>query len=256
MEILRALGALGLLLGLSGWGSTGHRVVGEIAERRLRPETKAAVLRLLDGASLAEASTWADEIRSQPEWKKAAPWHYISSEDGAPLVIPGRTDEAGVRDILGAILYFESVLRGTSRPKKERAEALKFLAHFVGDLHMPLHVGRAADAGGNKIQVRWFGQPSNLHQVWDDKILEQTHLSFTELVRFIDRVKPAEAREWEGSTLLQWAQESKDLRAKCYEYTGRELSWEYFEANREVVFSRLARAGVRLSSVIERAIGS
>lgn len=253
---------LGLTPFLGAWGATGHRVIGEIAEAHLKPSVTTKVHELLGGESLAEASTFADEMRSVPEWKRADPWHYVTVEDAQEIkVLTLPPSEESIADLLQAIGFFEKVLKDSKRPSAKRAEALRLLVHFVGDLHMPLHVGKSEDRGGNSVQVHWFGSPTNLHHVWDDEIIDHTHLSFTEIARFVSRrVTPAMVKTLQSTDFLEWARESKALRSKCYEFDRTsvppQLSWAYFRQSWEIVQQRLVQAGIRLAGLVNRAFDS
>lgn len=151
------------------WGPNGHRIVGRIAENHLTDEASRAVACLIGPESLAQVSTWPDEIRSDPAWKKSAPWHYISIDDGETLTTTQR-DPAG--DVLEALQRFEAALRDPQATPDAKREALKFLVHFVGDVHQPLHVGRRDDLGGNRVEAFWFAEKTNLHSVWDFQLIE------------------------------------------------------------------------------------
>ena len=176
----KAILAVFLLPALAfSWGKTGHRVVGQIAENHLSPKAAAAVRDLLGPDSLAEIANWADEIRSDPSWKRADPWHYVNIPDGETYEAMTK-NPAG--DIIVAMKRFEATLRNPAAPKEERIQALKFLVHMIGDIHQPLHAGKRDDLGGNRVSVHWFRsvEATNLHTVWDDLIIEQEKLSFTE----------------------------------------------------------------------------
>jgi hypothetical protein len=233
----------------SAWGSTGHRAVGRVAERHLSPAAARAVKDLLAPEQLAYASTWSDEIRSEPEWSKADPWHYTTVPDGQPIEAATK-NPAG--DVLEAIARFEKVLGDRTAPRDERAQALKWLAHLIGDLHQPMHVGRGDDRGGNETVVLWFGEPSNLHSVWDSKIVEQSELSFTELAELVDHPTPDELRLWQATRPPDWARESQELRAGAYAVGDRRLSWKYVHDQWPVVQRRILQAGVRLAATFER----
>ena len=140
-----------------GWGLTGHRVVGHLADERLDPAVQAKVKDLLDSETLAMVANWADYIRTDPRYHKGS-WHYISIPDGEAYADKDRAGPEGKENIVQAILLNVEILRDAERPKAERAIALKWIAHLVGDLHQPLHVGRAEDYGGNKIKCRWSAE--------------------------------------------------------------------------------------------------
>jgi hypothetical protein len=226
------------------WGPNGHRIVGRIAANHLTDEAARAVESLIGPEGLEQAATWADEIRSDPAWKKADPWHYINIDDGETLETTAR-EPAG--DVLEAMQRFEAVLRDPQASRQEKQEALKFLVHFVGDVHQPLHVGRRADRGGNSIEVTWFGEETNLHAVWDTQLVENEQLSFSELAAFIDHPTLAEIQTWQGSAFADWVKESQAERERVYGIGDGKLGFAYAFENMPLVKRRLLQAGVRLA---------
>ncbi len=248
---LRAAAPAALLLLLPGaaaaWGPTGHRVVGQIAENHLSAAAHYGVQCLIGPESLAEASTWADEIRSDPAWDKAAPWHFISIDDGETLETTERSPRG---DVLWAIHHFAGVLRSADASRREKAEALKLLVHFAGDVHQPLHVGRRGDEGGNSVHVTWFGQPTNLHRVWDSAMIDHEQLSFTELARFLDHPTNEQVAAWQASTPEDWVRESFALRSRVYDIGDGSLGYGYSYRELPVVKKRLLQAGVRIAGLL------
>lgn len=236
----------------AAWGPKGHRVVGQVAENHLSPEALAAVRELLGSESLARAGTWADEIRSDPAWERAAPWHFISIDDDETLETTERSPEG---DVLSAMERYEGVLRDPESPREDRVEALRFLVHFVADVHQPLHVGRRADGGGNDTLVLWFGEPTDLHHLWDTDLVEYQGLSFTELVRFIDHPS-ADVAAWQEGSYEDWIAESFALRGRVYDLGNRRLGYDYANENVPVVERRLLQAGVRLAGLLDDVLGS
>lgn len=246
------------------WGANGHRITGEIAERHLTDAARAALDALIGDTSLAQVSTWADEIRSNPAWDYAAPWHYINVDDSLAHYPTGqqRYEAATARsrgNIIEAMKYFETLLKQSGDPAT-KAVALKFLVHFVGDLHQPLHVGRGGDLGGNRVTVHWFGEETNLHSVWDTKLIASQDLSFTEFVDFVDHTPAATVAAWQQSTCIDWMNESFDLRARVYgledpgESTDEEghlnLRYGYVYRTMPTVMQRLAQGGIRLAGLL------
>ncbi len=232
------------------WGKTGHRVVGQIAENHLSPKAAKAVRELLGPDSLAEVSNWADEIRSDPSWKRADPWHYVNIPDGETYATMSK-NPAG--DVIVALKKFEATLRNPAAPKEERIQALKFMVHMIGDLHQPLHAGKRDDLGGNRVSVHWFRsvEATNLHTVWDDLIIEQEKLSFTEWTRFLDHPTAAEVKDWQATSYAGWMEESFKLRDRCYDFKPElPLSYEYVYKSMPIVKQRLLQAGVRLAGTL------
>ena len=232
------------------WGKTGHRVVGQIAENHLSPKAAKAVRELLGPDSLAEVSNWADEIRSDPSWKRADPWHYVNIPDGETYATMSK-NPAG--DVIVALKKFEATLRNPAAPKEERIQALKFMVHMIGDLHQPLHAGKRDDLGGNRVSVHWFRsvEATNLHTVWDDLLIEQEKLSFTEWTRFLDHPTAAEVKDWQATSYAGWMEESFKLRDRCYDFKPElPLSYEYVYKSMPIVKQRLLQAGVRLAGTL------
>ena len=235
------------------WGAMGHRIVGQIAENHLTDKAKEGVKSLLGHESLAQVSTWADEIRSDPNWRKASPWHYVTVEDNQTLKTATR-NPAG--DIHETILRYEQVLRDINASKEDRATALKFLVHMIGDIHQPVHVGRGADRGGNSIRVKWMWESSNLHRVWDTDLIESEGLSYTEFVNFIDHASDEDIAKWQGDNVDVWAAESKALRDQVYDLPEPDnegnvnLSYRYRFKNMDTIKLRLVQAGIRLAGLL------
>ena len=239
-----------------GYGAAGHRIAGLIAQDRLCAEAEQEVRTLGRGGGLDELGLWADWIRGEPQWQHSAPWHYMNIPDGELLEDYRHPPEG---DVLWAIGHFAGVLRATDRPPDERRDALRFLAHFVVDLHQPLHVGRESDRGGNRIEViPGTGEPVNLHRFWDTEAVALAGLDVEGYVRSLAGLIEANAEEWEQDALLGWARESQALRPDVYDFGGRgnRLSPEYVENAERITRLRLAQAGVRLAAEVNRALCS
>lgn len=237
----------------NAWGQIGHRTTGYVAQDYLTEKASAEVKRVLGNETLAQVSTWMDEVRSDGGYDNMAPWHYVTIPAGETYET---VEKAEGGDILWAI---EKVVRelkeGGLRPDKE-AENLKILVHLVGDLHQPLHVGNGTDRGGNDVRLEWAGNRSNLHRVWDSEIIDDKQLSFTELSMFINHPTPEEVEEWQSTTVLDWAYESQALLEQVYQLPDdMQLGYEYSYNNWDLVQKRLLQAGVRLAGLINEIYG-
>ncbi|MFZ4712688.1 MAG: S1/P1 nuclease [Bacteriovoracaceae bacterium] len=162
---------------LYAWGAIGHRIVGKIAEDNLSPKAKESIAALLPGQSLADVSTWADMIRSDPAWAKAKPWHFLDIADG---VTYDTTTPVPEGDVISAITSMVNTLKDVNSSLLDKQNALKFIIHFVGDIHQPLHAGRPGDRGGNSVKVNFIGRSMNLHSVWDSGMIDYQKLGFAE----------------------------------------------------------------------------
>lgn len=229
----------------SGWGMTGHRVVGEIAERHLTEDAAQAVREILGPDGLARVGNWPDDIRSDDELGRGkSTWHYVTIPDGETYE---SIDKEPRGDIVERIRHFEAVLGDPESTRDDRWEAIAWLVHLVGDVHQPLHVGNGDDRGGNDVLVLWFDEPSNLHSLWDSGMIDHNRLSFTEMVRFLDHATPEQVEAWQGADLLDWVAESMALREQVYDLGDRRLSWRYRYRNLPTVERRLLQAGIRLA---------
>lgn len=236
------------------WGVTGHRVVGYIAEQYLDTTAQKKIRDILEHESLAMASTWMDEIRSDPRYDHTHDWHWVTIPDGKTYE---ETEKNPNGDIIKTILDAISELKSRSLSKQEEEEKLKMLIHLVGDIHQPLHVGTGEDRGGNDIRLKWFRESSNLHRVWDSEMIDDSKLSYTELSNSINHPSEKQIAEWQNSGVLDWAYESMELRKQVYNLPeGNELSYEYVYKNFDTVEKRLLQAGVRLAGILNEIYGS
>lgn len=230
------------------WGQIGHRTTGHIAEQYLTDEAAAEVKRVLGDESLAEVSTWMDEVRSDNSYDYMVTWHYVTIPEGETYETAEKEEDG---DIIWAIERSVEKLKEGGLTAKEEAEWLKVLVHLVGDLHQPLHVGNGTDRGGNDVRLQWFWENSNLHRVWDSEMIDDKQLSFTELSDFINHPTEQEIEEWQSTSVLEWAYDSQTLLPQVYDMPeNKELSYEYAFKNWETVESRLLKAGVRMAGLI------
>jgi hypothetical protein len=148
---------------------------------------------------------------------------------------------------------FEKVLADNRAPEFERAEALLFLAHFVGDLHQPMHTGLAEDRGGNDVAVTFFGFPTNLHALWDVYLPAGFIHDWREYAgEQAALISDTERSQWLDSSLAEWVQESHHL-AHSHAYPVQpNLGENYYRRNREIVELRLRQGGVRLAGIINK----
>jgi S1/P1 Nuclease len=246
---LRVAGAAALLVPLlaRAYGPEGHLIAGIAAERSLCAAAREQVAVLGGGDRLGELGLWADRIRSDEEYAASLPWHYLNIRDGGSLRTFRHPPEG---DVLEAIGRFKRVLADRSRPPDERAEALRFLVHVVVDIHQPLHIGRAADRGGNTIELKSAGEMTNLHRFWDSGAVTLAGLS---IGRYARSLRTAMQDMQTGAKLdpVVWAEESLALRATVYDFDVRAgLDAAYIERSITITRERLALAALRLAGTL------
>jgi hypothetical protein len=240
---------------LISWGFTGHKTIGEIAFQHLTPKAKAAVQALLGNESLADAATWADEVRNDPEYRNTASWHFINVPPGLSFdQFQQEVSGTNKMNVYTALLAEEKQLTDASSTREQKVAALKFIAHFVGDIHQPMHVSRAEDKGGNTIQLNYEGQGTNLHALWDTKLLEQSGGNYQQLAEKYDHPTDVQFREWQAKPPIIWAWESYQISTKLYEEVdamkGRSIDKGYYESHIGIVERRIEQAGIRLAGVL------
>jgi len=174
---------------------------------------------------MADASTWADDLRStRPE---ASPWHYIDIPRDAPRSALAESCPASTGCVTSAIAHQMELLRSDATDARTRADALRFIIHFVGDMHQPLHCVTNNDLGGNCVPVEFFGAAPmetnpqretyapNLHAVWDYRIIQRMKgtESTAQWAASLDQQYSSQASGWEkaGINLEDWAWEGHEL---------------------------------------------
>lgn len=238
------------------WGRDGHRIIGDVAERELTPRTRERVRAILGGKSVTEVSTWADDVRNRPEYRSTDRYHYVN-------ILPGAAGYDAARDcpegacVTAAIEKYAAVLRNAQATPTEQEEALKFLVHFVGDVHQPLHAGHGRDRGGNDIQVRLaaeFGsRETNLHRLWDWGIMEATDRRWPQQgEKLAAAVTPEMRARFASLDPVVWTNESFKLsESNAYALpAGNVIDRAYVERNGPVVDERLTAAGLRLGAML------
>lgn len=241
----------------AAWGPVGHRIVAELAERQLTPTAQKEIQTLLANESephLAGIANWADEIRNDPAQKELFDMtkrlHYVNFPKNDCHYKPERDCRDG-QCVVAAIEHYRTILGDHRLKISTRNEALKFLVHFVGDIHQPLHAGRADDRGGNTYQINYHGEGWNLHSVWDSLLIEShstdAHGYADELVAMKSKKVMGESN---GSP-ADWAMQSCRLIEGKHIYPNSHvINDHYLDHFRPVAEQRLREAGDRLAELL------
>jgi hypothetical protein len=237
------------------WLDKGHRIVALIAQANLTAEARKKINEILGGnTTLADASVWPDhEGRNIRDFN---PLHYVSIPDNAVGYEQAR-DCPGQNCMVEALKWFSAAIADAKAPIAVRRLALCYVAHLVGDMHQPLHAGRAEDRGGVDIPASYRGVATNLHFFWDTDLVDLEIGTEEEIARQLTANLPkAERLKWQAGDPTQWTNESLAL-VRSYAYnTGSsvELSDDYVEKARPIVRIRLAQAGIRLAWLLNNAL--
>lgn len=226
-------------------------MVAQLAQKQLTPAASAEVERLLavQGAHrLAHIAMWADDLRgSDPAlFKRTSRLHFVKFHSADCRYDPPRDCPHG-ECAVAAIGRYAAILGDRSRTDAERAQALDFVVHLVGDLHQPLHASSGDDAGGNDFQVRWHGHGTNLHAVWDSRMLNARGLSYSAYADLL----ASDTRAVPQLDPVQWAEESCRIALGAYPST-RTITPAYIERERPIEEERLRAAGARLATLLNQ----
>jgi hypothetical protein len=259
---------------LWAWGAVGHKTIAFIAQDRLTPEAWKAVHEILGPSKdLVSVCTWADTIAHvRPE---TAPWHYIQVN---VRYEQNRYDLSGVcRDhqcVVDQIEKDEEVLRNRWTSHSEKRDALKFLVHFVGDVHQPLHCAEDNDRGGNEKWFRYYGSAKhpnrftwvNLHGFWDNLVEPRAKENPRRLATRLEQsLTEDQITSWQDGTPKDWAYESFQIaRDNIYSELpagpllkknrwGMDLPQDYYtDRMKKIVNERLLKAGLRLAGLLNQ----
>ena len=236
---------------LFGWGQTGHRIIGKIAENHLSRQAKKRLTVLLDGQSLALVANFMDEIKSEPKYDSLGPWHYCTIPE--ILQYHGAPKEG---DVIQAINTYIDLLKKGRLSKEEEVFSMKCLIHLMGDIHQPLHAGKGDDRGGNDVKVTYFGDNTNLHSVWDSGIIDGQKLSYTEYAQWIDNATVSQMDLWKKDGLMVWVSESIAMRSQVYNLPeNKRIGYRYDYDNISLLNERLLMAGIRLAALLDEIYG-
>lgn len=236
------------------WGPQGHRIIAQIAEERLKPDVWQSIQDEFSIKHLSDVANWADQIKS--ERKETRPWHYCNIAEGEFTYLRERDcpqDEC----VTEKIRHFRDLLLNPNVVGRKRKEALKFLVHFVGDIHQPLHMGNASDRGGNTINILVDGEMTNLHAVWDHALIQFHGQSLVKYAANLSgSILQEDAVKWKARPLEGWGNESRKLalhQGYPLELNARgELSRAYLKTGEKIVELQLKKAGVRLADLLNR----
>ena len=248
--LLAGVLALGAAARAQAWGAQGHRAIAALALGQLSDAARREVDRLLalePGATLMSISTWADEVRSPV----TAPWHYVNLPVQATCRYAAERDCPDGSCVVAAIQSQRQLLR-TAAVDASRLQALKYLVHFVADVHQPLHAGDAQDRGGNLFQIQFGGRGTNLHALWDRGLIELPGGPMADWLALPPTVGPAAHDPIDPAA---WAEESCQIVAQPWFYpAGRRIDADYVERALPVVEQRLSDAARRLASVLNNSL--
>ena len=276
----RLLGAALFFLAPSAlaWGDDGHRVVGEIAWRYLTPEARAAVAESLTEPgyeTLADAATWPDTFaRRHSAYDAMKPFHYVNVDSTAAQYRRERDCPTGC--VVTALTQFVTLLESSDPPLSlaERRRSIYWIAHFIGDIHQPLHVSHPDGKGGITTLLRFFEVPDkrNAHWIWDSGLIERRPPPPPAVAAALEGDQPTfrvltdelviglgagEVAQMQRVTAAEAIANEALLLARRWAFlkTTDHVDEAYEKRSWPIVVQQLKRAGLRLAAVLNRALG-
>lgn len=237
---------------LLAWGQEGHRIIAEVAYHYLSSGAMKKIDKVLGKHGMVYVANWADEIKSDTIYPEMSSGHFQDLDAGLSdsAVVAALTDYPKVG---GKLFRMTDTFRMVLKNEPTNRDALAFIIHIAGDRYCPMHMGHLDDKGGNAVKMKWFGSNTNLHTVWDSKLIQSQGYSYTEYAKFLidkyDDQRKAIEQKSEAEMLL----ESYHLTSEIYEYqeTFDGNTYHYIYKFHQPMEWQLYKAGVRLAMWLE-----
>ena len=236
------------------WSQKGHRIIAELAYQHLSAGARNKIDKVLGKHGIVYVANWADEIKSDtiyPQSHKEG-WHYQDMN-------AGMTDEEVIAAMKnypkegGSLFRVTDSLRTLLKKDPNNHDALVFLVHIAGDRYCPVHMGHMDDAGGNKVKMKWFGSHTNLHAVWDSKIVDSQGYSYTEYAQFLMDKYGSECKRVQQMSEEELVVENYHVISDIYAYqeTFDGNTYHYIYKFHQPMEWQLYKAGIRLAVWLE-----
>lgn len=246
--------ALAMSLQAGAWGQKGHRIVAEIAFHYMTHKTKRCVNQVLGVKhGIVYQANWPDELKSDPVlYQGSSCWHYQDMNSGISdsAIMAALVDypERG-----GKLFYITDSLMNVLRENPDDRDALIFLIHLTGDRCCPVHMAHEDDLGGNKVKMKWFGNQTNMHSVWDSNLIESQGYSYTE---FAEKL----INTYKDSSHVMYTMSLPEIAVRTYHLTDSIYAYQkHFDGNtyhyiyhwHEPCEKQLFMAGVKLAALLD-----
>ena len=241
---------------LLAWGSTGHRIVAQVAYDNLNCRARRRIDRILGKHGIVYWANWADNIKSDTIYPNSHDWHYQDFE-------PNMTDSA----VLSTLIHYPTVggnlfrasdsLINLLRHDPKNVDALRFIIHLTGDRFCPMHTGHLDDLGGNRVKLTWFKEPYNLHRVWDEGIINAVGYSYSEYAEYLENRYNRQKRYIRHLTDEELLLHNYHLTEEIYAYqtTWNGNAFVYIYHFVPALEWQLYAAGIRLSMIVNELYG-
>ena len=245
---------LSLSFSSMAWGVLGHRIVGQIADAYLTLKAKTEIQKILGFESVAMASNWPDFIKSDSKYRYLNTWHYVNlkaglTEDSLKIFL---NKDTATDAYTKTNFIINELKKNKLMPIETKQLYIRLLIHIIGDIHQPMHVGREEDRGGNALKAKWFNEETNLHAIWDEKLIGFQQLSYTEYAAVLNHPTAKQKSDWQKFTFQDWIYDSYKLSELVYADFKPEtrLEFAYNFKFVEPMNDQLLKGGLHLAFVL------
>lgn len=241
------------------WGVLGHRIVAQIAQSYLTPKANIEIAKILGNESMAMGSNWADFIKSDSTMNYLSAWHYVDVQQGLSYNdFQSYLKHDTATDAYTKINFLVKELKNKYSSADKKKMYLRLLIHIVGDIHQPMHVGNPGDRGGNDIKVSWLGAATNLHSVWDSRLIEFQQLSYTEYANAINFSIKAQRVICQKQPLGDWIYQTYQVADKVYNdiKPDEKLGFLYNYKFIDILNRQLLMGGIHLAGLLNEIFAS
>jgi len=237
------------------WGTNGHRITGQIADSYLTPKARAAIKKILGDEPVSVTGNWADFVRSDPNYKYTEIWHFVDFD--RQMSLPELTEyleHDSHEDAFTKLKFFVGELKKKNLPQDKKLMYLRFLIHLVEDIHQPMHASLNGTQGGNSVKLQWFNESTNLHTIWDSKLIDFQQFSYTEYATLINHTTAAQRADWQKAPITQWVFESEEISTKVIA-EAQTLQLQPYNYNFKYISTinqQLLKGGVRLAGLLNQ----
>ena len=252
--------AIGMSNNVFAWDHDGHGAIGILAVNQLQVDARLKlheILGVLDEETLIKACNWPDAIRESAEWEWSEPLHYVNLPRGEKYYSVAR-DCPERQCVTEAIKNYAGVLSNPVASGEERRQAFAWLCHLTGDLHHPLHAGFADDRGGNDVEVTFHGKSMDLHEFWDQGLIEHRVGDWTNLLALLQtyHINHMAGENWSEGMVDDWTEESHQLVETVIYPPNSEIGRRYEEESWELAQQRILTAASRLALIINTVLSN
>jgi S1/P1 Nuclease len=252
------------------WGVIGHKTAAQIALITLEQQNSPAlaeIKKIMGTDDFILSSIWSDQIKGSKKenWSQTNRYHYEKIHDQLSYVDHLRKmspKEAAKGGIVQAMIMSEEILKNNTSTLTEKKDALRFLIHFIGDSHQPLHTGPVDDSGGNGTRMNWKGFSLTLHEIWDSQIIALGHKALfaktpqpEQVSKYayylLNKLSSVSLKNESSLKYDNWIAESMAPRTEIYKYL-QEDAQAYTDRFLPLVDERVYLAGLRMAFILNR----